>query len=45
MTADKARKVATRQRMAKTGEPYSVARHIVQDERDGLTACQRRPGR
>src|ERR1700733_1316229 len=34
MTADKARKVATRQRMAETGEPYSVARHIVQDERD-----------
>ena len=34
MTADKARKIATRQRMAETGEPYSVARHAVQDERD-----------
>ena len=34
MTADKARKSATRQRMAETGEPYSVARHAVQDEHD-----------
>jgi hypothetical protein len=32
MTADKARKIAVRQRMAETGEPYSVARHTVQDE-------------
>src|SRR2546430_13945366 len=29
MTQDKARKAATRQRMAETGEPYSVARHAV----------------
>jgi hypothetical protein len=32
MTQDKARKAATRQRMAETGEPYSVARHAVEDE-------------
>ena len=32
MTADKARKIAARQRMAETGEPYSVARHAVQGE-------------
>ena len=32
MTQDKARKTATRQRMAETGEPYSVARHAVEDE-------------
>ena len=32
MTADKARKIAARQRMAETGEPYSVARHAVEDE-------------
>src|SRR5450432_4247692 len=31
MTQDKARKIATRQRMAETGEPYSVARHAVED--------------
>jgi hypothetical protein len=29
---DKARKIATRQRMAETGEPYSVARRAVEDE-------------
>ena len=29
MTQDKARKAATRQRMAETGEPYSVARRAV----------------
>ncbi|HJY93635.1 MAG TPA: hypothetical protein VJ371_01700, partial [Streptosporangiaceae bacterium] len=34
MTEDKARKIATRQRMAETGEPYSVARRAVEDERD-----------
>src|SRR3984957_16064334 len=34
MTQDKARKVAARQRMTETGEPYSVARHAVQDEHD-----------
>ena len=34
MTADKARKSATRQRMAETGEPYSVARHAVHDDHD-----------
>jgi len=32
MTQDKARKIAIRQRMAETGEPYSVARHAVEDE-------------
>ena len=32
MTQDKARKTATRQRMAETGEPYSVARHAVERE-------------
>src|SRR4249920_2881982 len=35
MTQDKARKAATRQRMAETGEPYSVARHAVQNEAAG----------
>ena len=34
MTQDKARKTATRQRMAATGEPYSVARHAVENEHD-----------
>src|ERR1700691_4560188 len=34
MTQDKARKIAARQRMSETGEPYSVARHAVQDEHD-----------
>jgi DNA repair exonuclease SbcCD ATPase subunit len=34
MTEDKARKIAARQRMAETGEPYSVARRVVQDEHD-----------
>ena len=32
MTEDKARKIAARQRMAETGEPYSVARRAVEDE-------------
>jgi hypothetical protein len=32
MTEDKARKIAIRQRMAETGEPYSVARHAVEGE-------------
>ena len=32
MTQDKARKTVTRQRMAETGEPYSVARHAVENE-------------
>lgn len=31
MTQDKARKAAIRQHMAETGEPYSVARHAVED--------------
>src|SRR6202011_1814278 len=35
MTEDKARKIATRQRMAETGEPYSVARHAVEREHSG----------
>ncbi|HJZ27128.1 MAG TPA: hypothetical protein VJ370_12710, partial [Streptosporangiaceae bacterium] len=34
MTEDKARKIATRQRMAETGEPYSVARRAVEHEYD-----------
>ena len=34
MTQDKTRKAATRQRMAETGEPYSVARHAVEREHD-----------
>lgn len=38
MTQDKARKAATRQRMAETGEPYSVARHAVERDREGATA-------
>src|SRR5580704_8071913 len=42
MTQDKARKVAARQRMTETGEPYSVARHAVQDEHDAPEAP--RPG-
>ncbi len=32
MTEDKARKAAARQRMAQTGEPYSVARRAAADE-------------
>jgi hypothetical protein len=32
MTQDKARKTAARQRMAETGEPYSVARRASQDQ-------------
>jgi len=32
MTEDKARKSDIRQRMAETGEPYSVARHAVERE-------------
>jgi hypothetical protein len=38
MTQDKAWKAATRQRMAETGEPYSVARHAVEREHEGGTA-------
>ena len=38
MTQDKARKAATRRRMAETGEPYSVARHAVEREHEGATA-------
>lgn len=38
MTQDKARKAATRQRMAETGEPYSVARHAVAREHEGAAA-------
>ena len=34
MTQDKARKAATRQRMAATGEPYSEARHAEERARD-----------
>ena len=50
MTQDKARKIATRQRMAETGEPYSVARHAVESEHaedeaapDSTVAGQYRP--
>jgi hypothetical protein len=35
MTQDKARKTAARQRMAETGEPYSVARRAVQPGQPG----------
>lgn len=38
MAQDKARKAATRQRMAATGEPYSVARHAVEREHEGAAA-------
>ena len=37
MTQDKARKAAARQRMAETGEPYSVARRAVQDDYDATS--------
>ena len=40
MTEDKARKIATRQRMAETGEPYSVARHAVEREHSGPEAAE-----
>jgi len=43
MTQDKARKAAIRQRMAETGEPYSVARHAVGREHEGA-AAEDRPG-
>jgi hypothetical protein len=43
MTVDKARKSAIRQRMARTGEPYSVARHAVGDEQEAAD-CQPAPG-
>src|SRR5439155_12456651 len=39
MTQDKARKTATRQRMAETGEPYSVARHAVENEAAGAQSA------
>jgi DNA repair exonuclease SbcCD ATPase subunit len=32
MTRSKAQKTATRQRMAQTGEPYSVARHMIETD-------------
>ena len=35
MTENKARKSDIRQRMAETGEPYSVARHAVEREHSG----------
>jgi hypothetical protein len=38
MTQDKAWKAATRQRMAETGEPYSVARRAVEREHEGAAA-------
>ena len=38
MTQDKARKAAIRQRMAETGEPYSVARHAVERGHPGAAA-------
>lgn len=41
MTQDKAWKAATRQRMAETGEPYSVARRAVEREHQGATAGDR----
>ena len=39
MTQDKAKKTATRQRMAETGEPYSVARHAVENEAAGAQSA------
>src|SRR5207248_968015 len=39
MTQDKAKKTATRQRMAETGEPYSVARHAVENEAAGAPSA------
>ena len=39
MTQDKAKKTATRQRMAETGEPYSVARRAVEDEAAGAQSA------
>jgi len=36
MTQDKAQKSATRRRMAETGEPYSVARRVVEDEQTSM---------
>src|SRR5258707_917876 len=43
MTQDKARKAATRQRMAETGEPYSVARHAVETEAADQSAPEPAP--
>src|SRR6476620_3292202 len=43
MTQDKARKAATRQRMAETGEPYSVARHAVETEAADQSAPEPTP--
>ena len=34
MTQNKAQKTSIRQRMAETGEPYSVARHAVEREQE-----------
>src|ERR1700749_3718209 len=39
MTQDKAKKTAARQRMAETGEPYSVARHAVENEAAGAQSA------
>jgi hypothetical protein len=41
MTSNKAQKTAIRQRMAETGEPYSVARHAVEGEQ--VPAAVREP--
>src|SRR5438105_196501 len=43
MTQDKARKAATRQRMAETGEPYRVARHAVETEAADQSATEPAP--
>ena len=40
MTQDKARKIAARQRMAETGEPYSVARHAVEREHEAADGVE-----
>ncbi len=45
MTRDKAIKVAIRQRMAETGEPYSVARRAVADAPDAGPMAGSSPGR
>ena len=43
MTQDKARKIAARQRMAETGEPYSVAMRAVQSGQPDRAAAGQDP--
>src|SRR5689334_7134685 len=44
MTSDKARKTATRIRMAETGEPYSVARRAIEDDASEPPSSESREG-